>query len=95
MRKILSLSILFITVSVSAQNNTFLLGYSGTYPNIYYIPTYSINWSFYHEMNMNLWQGWWAGDTSVYLLNELNKNNINAYFQPDTLRWIGLRPATD
>ena len=87
-RKIIAIIIaIFMVCSARGQNNTFQLGYSGAYPSYYYLPTYNINWGFYHELNLNLWQGWWAGDTAVNLLNELNTNNINAYFQPDTLRW--------
>ena len=59
------------------------------YPNYFYLPTYNMNWSFYHELNMNLWQGWWMSDTAAYLLNELNANNMDGYLQPDTLRWVG------
>ena len=55
-----SILALFILLSSSLlfSQNTFKLGYTGAYPNYYNYPVTSIiDWNFYKEMNMNIWQG--------------------------------------
>ncbi|MBK6506017.1 MAG: hypothetical protein IPG02_10170 [Ignavibacteria bacterium] len=60
-------------------------------PNYDYV-TNSTNWSWYDELNVNLWQGWGIGEVSIhgFILDSLYSRNISGYFQPDTLMQFAL-----
>ena len=63
MKSLFILLLITLAFSISNSQSTFQLGFTGSYPNYYGgvgNPTYQINWSYYTDMNMNLWQGWWA-----------------------------------
>jgi len=83
-------SIFFHAASIS-QTKEFTIAYSGTYPNYDYV-TNSTNWSWYDELNVNLWQGWGIGELSIhgFILDSLYSHNISGYFQPDTLMQFAL-----
>ena len=83
-------SIFFHAASIS-QTKEFTIAYSGTYPNYDYV-TNSTNWSWYDELNVNLWQGWGIGEVSIhgFILDSLYSRNISGYFQPDTLMQFAL-----
>ena len=85
--------ILFLQITYS-QNDTFRLGFTGMYPDNWGVSdpnhvTYSQNWEWFHELNLNYWQAWWVNDTAVTILQDLNSNNLYGYFQPDTIRQVG------
>ena len=92
--------ILFLHSAYS--QNTFRLGFTGMYPSYYDFTNQSnINWNYYHDMNTNIWQGWWIGNnwdnlgnngtnSTVQVMQNLFDENIDGYFQPDTIRWAAL-----
>ena len=54
-----------------------------------YAATSGVNWLWHNELNINTWQGWFIGDREKDVVNKLNSYDLNGYFQPDTLRWLG------
>ncbi len=84
-------SIFFHAASIS-QTKEFTIAYSGTYPN-WDSGNKLTNWSWYDELNVNLWQGWGIGEASYHgfiLDSSLYSHNISGYFQPDTLMQFAL-----
>jgi len=84
------LIVTFFTVSTYSQTNQFTIGFSGTYPINWNTPTYDYSlahtdWSWYSGLNMNLWAGWNIDGRHTAAITELDNNNLNAYFQPDTM----------
>lgn len=87
--KALTLALLFLSTILFSQNN-FKLGFTGTYPDNYsYGTTSGTNWSWYNELYMNTWQGWWIGEQETGVMSNLNTYNLHGLFQPDSLRWAG------
>ena len=82
---------IFYHAASESQTKEFTIAYSGTYPNYDYV-TNSTNWSWYDELNVNLWQGWGIGEVSIhgFILDSLYSRNISGYFQPDTLMQFAL-----
>ncbi|MBX7042390.1 MAG: hypothetical protein K1X85_05760 [Ignavibacteria bacterium] len=82
---------IFVQALSNAQTKEFTIAYSGTYPNYDYV-TNSTNWSWYDELNVNLWQGWGIGEAGYhgFILDSLYSHNISGYFQPDTLMQFAL-----
>ena len=84
------LIVTFFTISTYSQTNQFTIGFSGTYPINWNTPTYDYSlahtdWSWYSGLNMNLWAGWNIDGRHTAAITELDNNNLNAYFQPDTM----------
>jgi len=55
-----------------------------------------INWDYYRQLNVNMWQGWWIGAkwqdkkpavSTGEVMRKLEQEKISGLFQPDTLRW--------
>ncbi|MEO8514289.1 MAG: hypothetical protein ABI543_12055 [Ignavibacteria bacterium] len=92
MRTFTALVIVFVIFlsSVHSQTNQFTIGFSGTYPINWNTPTYvysldHTDWSWYSGLNVNLWAGWNIDGRHTVAITELENNNLNAYFQPDTM----------
>jgi hypothetical protein len=94
-RKLLTallLAFLLFTSHLYSQSNTFKLGVTGAYPNAYgYTVNSGINWSYYTDLNMNTWSGWWIGDNAqgYDVIDKLELHDMYGFFQPDSLRWAG------
>jgi|GEM_PF-6085212 len=96
------LLILLIFISTAYSQNTFRLGFTGMYPTYYdFTNESSINWNYYHDINTNIWQGWWIGNewdkfgynqtnSTVQVVQNLYDENLDGYFMPDTIRWAAL-----
>jgi hypothetical protein len=70
--KAFTLALLLFTSFLFSQSNTFKLGITGAYPNAYgYTVNSGINWSYYIDLNMNTWSGWWINSIN----NEQLTNN--------------------
>jgi hypothetical protein len=55
----ITLLVLLLGANFYAQN-TFKLGFTGAYPNEYAFDMNSnVNWSWYNDLKLNMWQGWW------------------------------------
>ena len=82
---------IFVQALSNAQTKEFTIAYSGTYPN-WNPETNPTNWSWYNELNVNLWQGWGIGEAAYhgFILDSLYSHNISGYFQPDTLMQFAL-----
>lgn len=75
---------------VYSQTNTFKLGFTGAYPlnwnqDSYNYTDNSVEWSWYSELNMNLWSGWQIDGRYTDVLNHLARQDLYCYFQPDTM----------
>ena len=89
--KIAVLLIFAGTIEAQVQQKTFKLGFTGAYPQNYDYPsTSAVNWSWYGDLSMNMWSGWWIGETRPEVLGKLDSNHIDGMFEPDTIRWAGL-----
>jgi len=82
---------IFVQALSNAQTKEFTIAYSGTYPN-WNPETNPTNWSWYNELNVNLWQGWGIGEAAYhgFILDSLYSHNISGYFQPDTMMQFAL-----
>lgn len=92
MKNLILVLVLSISFSQSnSQTKEFTIAYSGTYPS-WDTATKGTNWSWYNELNVNLWQGWGIGEVSYhgFILDSLYSHNISGYFQPDTLMQFAL-----
>jgi len=88
MKNLILILVFLISFSeVSSQTKEFTIGYSGCYPVDSDSATKATDWSWYNELNVNLWEGYGIGEVSRhgYVLDSLYNHNINGYFQPDTL----------
>jgi hypothetical protein len=62
MKVIITLLFTFLlqTSFIYQQSNNFKLGFTGAYPSDFLFTENSgQNWSWYTDMKMNVWQGWW------------------------------------
>jgi hypothetical protein len=87
--RILLLSVLFFwSLNLLAQQKEFKLGISGTYPT-WDGGTHVIDWTYYTDLNVKIWQGWAIGEVQIShhseSLNKLNTYDLEGWFQPDTL----------
>lgn len=89
MKAFTALILMLIILSSLYSQDSFKLGFTGSYPQYYDLNTYQVNWDNYRDLNMNTWQGWWVSDTAEFVFNKLSDNSLKGWFQPDTLRWAG------
>jgi len=93
-RLITVLLLLLLFTSLYSQTKTFRLGFSGTYPVFHDPAGYNgklgaADWAGYRDLNLNLWQGWKMGDKQSEVLDSLASSNLDGYFQPDSIIWMG------
>lgn len=90
-RTFIIFSVLFfgITCLVLAQQKEFKLGISGTYP-MWDTNTNTIDWSYYNDLGVKIWQGWGVGEVNYHsgILDNLKTYNLDGWFQPDSLHWF-------
>ena len=92
MRKILlAITVLFILAdNVYSQTNEFKIGFTGAYPlnwdqHAYEYTYNNMDWGWYSELSMNLWSGWQIDGRHTDVIYNLEQNELNGYFQPDTM----------
>lgn len=89
MKNVIFVLVFLISFSeLHSQSKEFTIGFTGCYPidgNL--DSTKATNWSWYNELNVNLWQGWGIGEVSKhgFVFDSLYNHNLKGYFQPDTL----------
>lgn len=89
MKNLIFVLVFLISFSeLHSQSKEFTIGYTGCYPiDGDLSATSATNWSWYNELNVNLWQGWGIGEVSKhgFVFDSLYNHNLKGYFQPDTL----------